>query len=115
MVAQESGKGSSRTDEGGLVEQGKRARINLCHDFAWSRSLWKKAAGRMARACIAFIVVYFIVAVILAQQDGLEGIDVYYFIVMTITTIGLGDISPQGQLNRACAVIVLHSGSSLSG
>ena len=64
----------------------------------------------MAKVCVVFIVVYMAVAIFLAQRDGLEGIDIYYFISTTMTTIGLGDISPQSQLNRACAVIVLPYG-----
>jgi len=100
----------SKAGGGGAKKQGTHTRINQCHDFAWSRGLWKDAASHMAKVCVVFIVVYMAVAIFLAQRDGLEGIDIYYFISTTMTTIGLGDISPQSQLNRACAVIVLPYG-----
>ena len=69
----------------------------------------------MTKACVGFIVVYLIIAVILAQRDGLEGVDIYYFIITTVTTIGLGDISPQNQLNRSCAIVVLPYGLVVIG
>lgn len=100
----------SKAGGGGVKKQGGHARINQCHDFVWSRSLWKDAASHMAKVCVAFIVVYMAAAVFLAQRDGLEGIDIYYFISTTMTTIGLGDVSPQNQLNRACAIVILPYG-----
>ena len=115
MADQKGSKEDPKSGEGSVKKQGTHARISQCYDFAWSRGLWKKAASRMTRSCVAFIVLYLIIAVVLAQRDGLEGVDIYYFIITTVTTIGLGDISPQNQLNRSCAIIVLPYGLVVIG
>lgn len=88
----------------------RNGRINACHTFTWSRLLWKAAAREMAQVCVVFVAVYLAAAVLLARHDGLRGVDVFYFISATMTTTGLGDLSPQGQLNRACAVVLLPYG-----
>lgn len=92
------------------VHRDKHSRINRCHSFAWSRGLWKKAAGEIARVCAVLSFIYISAAWALAYADGLRGIDIPYFISATCTTIGLGDISASNQLNRAFAVFILPFG-----
>jgi len=92
------------------ARKGKHLRINQCHDFAWSRSLWKDAATQIGRVCFVLVIAYLICATSLAASDGLGVIDMFYFISATTTTIGLGDISPSNQVNRAAAIILLPFG-----
>lgn len=130
------------------AKKGKHLRINQCHDFAWSRNLWKEAARQIARVCAVLTVAYLICATSLAASDGLNFIDMIYFISVTTNTvslliivfiylflsspcscvslssscliyfylhifnlqIGLGDIAPVNQVNRAAAIIMLPFG-----
>jgi hypothetical protein len=67
--------------------KGKHIRINQCHDFAWSRNLWKEAARQIARVCLVLVVIYLICATSLAASDGLDFIDMIYFISVTTNTV----------------------------
>jgi len=69
------------------VHRDKHSRINRCHSFAWSRGLWKKAAGEIARVCAVLSFIYISAAWALAYADGLRGIDIPYFISATCTTV----------------------------
>jgi len=75
---------------GGGGAENRHTRINQCHNFSWSLGLWKKAAADIAKVCIVLSLFYIALAWILAHNDGLEGINIPYFIAATCTTVKLG-------------------------
>jgi hypothetical protein len=91
-------------------EPPKFLRISNCHDFAWSRSLWRDASLRIIATAMGALIIYVVVASLLAYSDGLRGVDIVYFISASVNTVGLGDISPQSQFHRAASVITLPFG-----
>ena len=85
-------------------------RISNCHDFAWSRQLWRDASFRIIGTAIQALLLYVAAAALLAHSDGLRGLDIVYFISACVTTVGLGDISPQSQFHRAASILTLPFG-----
>ena len=83
---------------------------NECHSFKWSRQLWEAAAKDITRWFLALLVVYLSVSSGLAYADGMRGVDIPYFIVCMVMTIGLGDLSPQSQLHRGATLVMLPFG-----
>jgi hypothetical protein len=63
-------------------------RVNACHDFAWSRQLWKDAARQSGKVSLALLAVYLALAFgLLAGIERMRFVDALYFIVATITTV----------------------------
>jgi len=85
-------------------------RISSCHDFQWSRGLWRKASLRIVKTATVCLLCYVGVASLLAFLDGVRGVDIPYFIAACVTTVGLGDIAPKSQLHRGATVLVLPFG-----
>jgi len=53
-------------------------KLNACHDFAWSRSLWKEAATSTGRLAFGLVVVYMVLAYfLLARLDDVNGIEAW--------------------------------------
>ena len=50
---------------------------------------------------------YFIFGYYLAHHDGMRAVDIYYFLVTTLTTVGLGDFTPLKESSRAAAVLLM--------
>jgi len=66
-------------------------RINKCHDFAWSRQLWADAAARIAMISAAFLAVNLALGYyFLSYKDGLRGVDCWYLLAETLTTVTHG-------------------------
>jgi hypothetical protein len=86
-------------------------RINECHDFAWSRDLWRAAATSTARVAMALIIIYLLVGFYcLARLDGMSVLDSWYFLAATLTTVGIGDYAPTKQVTRALACFLIPFG-----
>lgn len=87
-----------------------------CHDFKWSRKLWAQAAketGRLAGVLVACYLIF--IYVCMASLDGLTGLDCWYYIVATVTTVGFGDYAPQSQSARAASLIFMPMGLVIIG
>ena len=56
------------------------------------------------------VIFYLAAAACLAHQDGIRGVDIPYFISAMVTTVGLGDVSPSGQVHRGATVVMLPFG-----
>jgi hypothetical protein len=63
-------------------------RLNKCHDFKETQLLWKNAADRTAKIGAVLVVCYlFLGYFLLAYLDGMRGIDCWYFLATTLTTV----------------------------
>ena len=89
---------------------GKLTRLSECHTFEWSHKLWGSAALKVFRAAILASALYLAVAVWGCWAEGLRGVDIPYFLVSSLTTVGLGDIVPKYQSSRLSAIIMLPAG-----
>jgi len=47
---------------------------------------------------------------LLGYESGMRGIDVWYYLATTVTTVGFGDFSPQTQVSRGFSVVLLPFG-----
>ena len=70
------------------IAKGGLTRLNECHTFAWSRSLWRTAARQMTAWTAAIVVCYLGVASWGMHYDGLRGWDIPYFLACTLSTVG---------------------------
>ena len=66
--------------------RGQLPRVSHCHNFAWSRSLWKDIMKRLFVVNIMLTVLYVSVAFAGARSDDLQGINLWYFIASSFTT-----------------------------
>lgn len=86
-------------------------RIDECHDFSWSRKLWKEAANKTARISITLLCLYTCVGYFfLARADGMRVLDSWYYLSATLTTVGIGDFAPSTQVTRAVACFLIPCG-----
>ena len=76
-------------------------RLNTCHDFAWSRALWRTAAISIAIRLAAFLVGFLILAFVAADAD-------WYHVTTTATTVGLDETT--GATRRGLAILLLPLG-----
>jgi len=68
-------------------------RVNACHDFAWSRELWREAANRSSKVSRVLLVVYLALAFgLLGGIEGWRFLDSLYFIVATMTTVAVKQV-----------------------
>ena len=67
--------------------RGNKTRLNECHDFKWSRTLWKEGGEFIRKITILLVVIYVIIAYSLCHTEGMRGIDIPYFIVTSLTTV----------------------------
>mmetsp|Transcript_168 Transcript_168/g.373 ORF Transcript_168/g.373 Transcript_168/m.373 type:complete len:840 (+) Transcript_168:136-2655(+) len=81
-----------------------------CHDFKWSRALWANAAARILHVTVGLFIVYIGLAILVSYADGLRGVDIFYLYSSIITTVGLGDLSPQGKLHRGASIFLIPFG-----
>jgi hypothetical protein len=70
-----------------VIVKGGMTRVNQCHTFAWSRTLWAKAAKDMAINTSVLLVLYLALVSWCMYLDGLRGIDIPYFLACTLTTV----------------------------
>mmetsp|Transcript_62048 Transcript_62048/g.140355 ORF Transcript_62048/g.140355 Transcript_62048/m.140355 type:complete len:875 (+) Transcript_62048:119-2743(+) len=92
------------------VCRGSRTPFNECHGFEWSRELWAEAARKIGRTTTLAFVVYLAIAVWGCHMDGMQGADIPYFLSATLTTVGLGDVSPKRPVTCLAAVVMLPLG-----
>jgi hypothetical protein len=88
-------------------------KLNECHDFAWSRALWKEAALNTFYVAIFLLAAYLVLAYYLltfTEPRMFGGISSWYFLVATLTTVGYGDFAPTEQFNRACTIVLIPWG-----
>ena len=72
----------------GMQENGM-VRINKCHDFAWSRTLWRKASLRIGMVSFLLFGVYLWLGYyFLGYKSGLSAVDSWYLLSATMTTVG---------------------------
>jgi hypothetical protein len=72
------------------LEPSKPIRLNKCHDFAWSRTLWAEAARTCFKvSCLVTGLYLFFFWFILGYMDGLSGVDPWYLMSATITTVSV--------------------------
>ena len=64
-----------------------RVRLTECHDWAWSKMLWKRNDVLIFRIIIVNVLVYVALAYWTTNYDGLVGIDNMYLITATLTTV----------------------------
>jgi len=88
----------------------KYVRISTCHDFQWSRGLWREASREIVGTATLCLFAYVFAASLLAYFDGVRGVDIPYFIAACVTTVGIGDIHPHSQAHRAATVLMLPFG-----
>lgn len=89
----------------------KRTRLNEVDSFEWPHHMWQQATVFIAKVTFVQVVIYGVIAYGgLSQVDGLRAVDIIYLMTATITTVGLGDISPQRQLSRITAIFLLPYG-----
>ena len=68
-------------EEKGVEEQYKEigfVTCKECHDFKWSRALWRTAAVKMSFSAMFLTVVYLTLAYLFATADDLKGVDIWY-------------------------------------
>jgi hypothetical protein len=86
-------------------------RFNECHDFAWSRHLWGRAAIEVSKLAFVTWVMYLGLSFYtLTWLEGLRGVDSWYFLVATLTTVGFGDFAPTTQVTRGFAIVLIPIG-----
>mmetsp|Transcript_45674 Transcript_45674/g.103120 ORF Transcript_45674/g.103120 Transcript_45674/m.103120 type:complete len:933 (-) Transcript_45674:151-2949(-) len=93
----------------------KYIRFDQCYDFRWSSTLWRGSSRKIERMVVLSTLVYAGVASWMAWYDGLRGVDIPYFISTTLSTVGIGDISPQSAVTRGATLILLPFGVSIVG
>jgi len=108
-----SGTGSAGGEPAvGPLSQGKEFKsLSACHDFAWSRALWRDAASRTGRLAFALFGSYLAVGyLLLCVPEGLGLVDSLYFLSVTLTTTGYGDMAPTSQATRGLAIVLIPLG-----
>jgi hypothetical protein len=91
-------------------------RVSECCDFAWSRELHAKAGKRTAKIAAGLFIVYVAGFAGVTAERHIGGVaDVLYFMVSTLTTIGLGDIAPRTKVGRAFSCVLLPLGLVILG
>eukprot|EP00614_Pseudopedinella_elastica_P004068 CAMPEP_0172589832 /NCGR_PEP_ID=MMETSP1068-20121228/8397_1 /TAXON_ID=35684 /ORGANISM="Pseudopedinella elastica, Strain CCMP716" /LENGTH=972 /DNA_ID=CAMNT_0013385485 /DNA_START=130 /DNA_END=3048 /DNA_ORIENTATION=+ len=89
---------------------GKQTRLRECHNFAWSRSLWREAAKEVLGVTLAVLALYMALSAVQCTVEGYGAIDSFYFMMATLCTVGLGDIAPTSQMGRGIAIFVIPLG-----
>ena len=87
-----------------------RGRFSECHDFSWSAQLYTDASTHTARVSIKFVAAYFMVGGVALWLNDFNVMNSFYLVSETLTTVGLGDISPQAQGTRAAAIFMIPGG-----
>lgn len=103
--------------ESAISKKDKPIKLSECHDFAWSRTLWRAAAEQAAALILKLVVVFLFVGYwtmafydpYIANGNGFA-INGWYFLSATVTTVGLGDFAPSTQLGRGFAIVMVPAG-----
>ena len=92
-------------------------KLSACHDFAWSRTLWRNASAEAGRNIFILLCAYLFLGFwLMAYYDPSIAngnwliVDGWYFLFATMTTVGLGDYAPETQLSRGFAIVMIPSG-----
>jgi hypothetical protein len=99
----------------GSLAQQELLSISKCHDFDWSPALWDEAADDIL-ATSAILLAAYVAAVLLvwtasaSAKDDLPLLKGLYLFSQTVTTVGLGDVSPASPLTRWAAVVLIPTG-----
>lgn len=91
-------------------------RLSDCHNFAWSRGLWKQASHDMILDFLALFVVYVTLGYFLTcQPQGVVGGEAFYVLSATLFTVGYGDVAPSTQVTRGFAIVLVPFGLVVLG
>lgn len=91
-------------------------KLSECHDFLWSKTLWKKAADETAKLSVILLFFYIgLGSYLMAYRNGLNGIDAWYFLIATLTTVGYGDFAPEEEFTRGCSIVMIPFGLAILG
>ena len=71
------------------ILSGGKTRLNECHSFKWSRTLWREASVFITKVTSILLVMYLAIACYGCYIDGLRGVDIPYFITTTLTTVSI--------------------------
>lgn len=74
----------------------------------------QKKTRNVATAAMLLLIVYIISAVFYHHVEGWEYIDCVYFVTVTITTIGYGDIVPHTAEGKVYSIFLAFTGISLA-
>ena len=66
---------------------GSKTRVSECHDFVWSRSLWKDMSNRITIEATVLLTFYLGIAYWNCYVDGIRGVDFPYFLATTLTMV----------------------------
>ena len=91
-------------------------RLSDCHDFSWSRGLWRTAAMQTLRVAGALTLAYVALGwYFLIHWEGMPGLWGWYFLSATLSTVGFGDVAPTLQATRLAAVFLVPMGLVIIG
>lgn len=94
----------------------KPVSITNSHDFAWSGTLWRAASMRTLRVVLVVLIAYVVIGIIgFHELEEWTYLDSAYFLVVTFTTVGYGDLSPVTSGGRAFAAMWILLGISAIG
>jgi hypothetical protein len=95
----------------------KPIRLNECHDFLWSNTLWSEKAHKawilVLKMTVSYLVLGYLTVAYLDPSiaDGsIVSLNGWYFMSATMFTVGLGDFAPELMLTRAFAIIQIPFG-----
>lgn len=69
---------------------------------------------RLFVALLVLLVVYIISVLFYRYQEGWNYLDCAYFVTMTITTIGYGDLVPRTDISKIYTIVLAFSGISIA-
>ena len=99
---------------GSLIEQ-ERMSIGKCHEYTWSPLLWEEAKDDILKTSAVLLALYMItVAVVYGTshhaRDEYTPLRGMYLVAQSVTTVGLGDVSPSSPLTRCAAIFLIPAG-----
>jgi hypothetical protein len=96
---------------GERYEGEETVRLDNCHDFKWSGTLWAEAANHTAKLSALLFAAWVLMSWgLLGYNQGLGVLDSMYLLAATITTVGIGDLYPANESSRIAAIFLIPMG-----
>jgi len=96
---------------GERYEGEETVRLDNCHDFKWSGTLWAEAANHTAKLSALLFAAWVLISWgLLGHNQGLGVLDSMYLLAATITTVGIGDLYPANESSRIAAIFLIPMG-----